>query len=53
MLSNVKAYINEKVSDLNKLQHIQQQFVISQSTFETFDSKLADCKISVCTVEKL
>jgi len=29
-------------SNLNKLQHVQQQFVIGESTFQTLDSKLAD-----------
>jgi len=42
-----------KISDLNKLQHVQHQFVVSKSTLKAFDGKLADCKIGVCTVKKL
>jgi len=38
---------------LNKLQHIEHQLVIGDSTFKTFDGKLANCKVGVCTIEKL
>jgi len=42
-----------KLSHLDKLKHIQHQFVVGEYIFKTFDGKLADCKIGVCTVEKL